>query len=87
MYPAGATPSYLHDLAGNVWEWTASLYRPYGYKPERPSGRGRERPARRFLECLRGGRALRVPLRASPRGVFVDVIGFRVVVSLADAGF
>jgi formylglycine-generating enzyme len=24
MYPEGATPNGIQDLAGNVWEWTAS---------------------------------------------------------------
>jgi formylglycine-generating enzyme required for sulfatase activity len=28
-YPAGATPSGVFDLAGNVWEWTESAYCPY----------------------------------------------------------
>ncbi len=33
-YPLGATPDSIHDLAGNVWEWTASRYAAYPYKPD-----------------------------------------------------
>ncbi|MGH7636871.1 MAG: bifunctional serine/threonine-protein kinase/formylglycine-generating enzyme family protein, partial [Gemmatimonadaceae bacterium] len=29
-YPEGRTPEGVHDLIGNVWEWTASAYRSYG---------------------------------------------------------
>jgi formylglycine-generating enzyme required for sulfatase activity len=26
LYPCGATPEGVEDIAGNVWEWTASWY-------------------------------------------------------------
>ncbi len=33
-YPQGATPDGIHDLAGSVWEWTASRYAVYPYNPD-----------------------------------------------------
>ena len=30
-YPDGASPCGALDMAGNVWEWTGSIYKPYPY--------------------------------------------------------
>jgi formylglycine-generating enzyme required for sulfatase activity len=49
--PAGATREGVHDLAGNVAEWTSSLYRPYPYDP----ADGREDPAAEGERVTRGG--------------------------------
>jgi formylglycine-generating enzyme required for sulfatase activity len=73
-FPQGATADGLHDLAGNVWEWTGSVYKPYLYHPQD----GREdtsNPAnKRFV--MRGGGWYNRPiyLRASPRYFTLPVI-------------
>lgn len=36
IYPTGTTPDGIHDLSGNIWEWTSSKYHdPYNTKEER----------------------------------------------------
>jgi formylglycine-generating enzyme required for sulfatase activity len=53
-FAPGATPKdQIHDLAGNVWEWTRSVYRNYPYEPD--DGReDMDNPAGKTL-VLRGG--------------------------------
>lgn len=50
-YPAGQSLYGALDLAGNVWEWTNSLYKPYPYKGED----GREDPSAPGERVVRGG--------------------------------
>jgi iron(II)-dependent oxidoreductase len=49
--PTGATPGGIHDLAGNVAEWTSTLYRPYPYRRDD----GREDLEARGERVTRGG--------------------------------
>jgi formylglycine-generating enzyme required for sulfatase activity len=51
-HPAGASPFGVLGMAGNVWQWVSSAYRPYPYRP----GDGREEPRDVTLERVtRGG--------------------------------
>jgi len=48
-FPAGASPYGVHDMSGNVWEWTSSLYERYP---------GNDTPAETYLSnyrTLKGG--------------------------------
>ena len=65
MKPAGTSPYGVHDMVGNLREWTSSQYRPYPYRKDD----GREAPDRTATRVVRGAShddgpdALRVTLR------------------------
>jgi formylglycine-generating enzyme required for sulfatase activity len=82
MYPEGATPQVVLDLAGNVWEWTADWWGNYAASAAKdPKG-----PEKGPRKAIRGGawyvnsRNLRVSYRddflADAR---YDGVGFRCV--------
>jgi formylglycine-generating enzyme required for sulfatase activity len=79
--PVGDSPYALTDMAGNVWEWTGSLYQPYPYD----AGDGREDPGADGDRAVRGGAYDEGPLLARcawRNGVQPDLrlanVGFRV---------
>lgn len=79
-YPTGVSPFGALDMAGNVWEWVGSLYKPYPYV----ATDGREDPAVPGRHVVRGGSWFLNPwdLRSSRRefgepGYRSAYIGFR----------
>ncbi|MCE7981452.1 MAG: hypothetical protein DYG89_09690 [Caldilinea sp. CFX5] len=51
VFAFSATPDGLHELAGNVYEWTTTLYRGYPYQ----AADGREDPNAEGRRVVRGG--------------------------------
>lgn len=81
-YPLGASPCGALDMAGNVWEWTSTAYKPYLYRAEG----GREGMSDNDLVVLRGGAYWspkeRCRVAARIRSWLNDrTYGFRVAVS------
>jgi formylglycine-generating enzyme required for sulfatase activity len=81
-YPSGASPYGAQEMAGNVLEWTSSVYKPYPYS----ASDGREQAESTENRVLRGGSWFINAgfSRAAYRGRYrwadlVDYLGFRLV--------
>jgi hypothetical protein len=81
--PAGDSPCGAADMAGNVWEWCSSLYKPYPYRADD----GRQDLTETVSRVLRGGswnsagNSAAAPVRDSDHPVSrSNFYGFRVVV-------
>lgn len=90
-YAAGASPFGCLDMAGNVWEWTSSLWgkewqKPdYGYPYDANDGRENEAAPETVWRVVRGGSWYNDArgVRCAARYYFDwgDALGFRVVTS------
>ena len=81
--PRGDSAEGVADMAGNVWEWTSSLYRPYPYNAQD----GREGPAVKGWRTLRGGSWINdmtiatATARLDGDFLFFSNVGFRCAIS------
>ena len=93
IFPADRTPEGVHDLGGNVWEWTSTQYRESNYR----ASDGREDPEKEGARVMRGAaydtvRTSKTHLlhcthrNAVDPAAHVDMIGFRVACGDVGSG-
>jgi formylglycine-generating enzyme required for sulfatase activity len=82
LFPSGASPYGVLDMAGNAAEWTSSVWLPYPYNKDA----GREDPEHKGLRTVRGGsydcpaREVRGAQRSGVNPQYgYDDVGMRVV--------
>ncbi len=86
-YPPGISPCGAQDMAGNVWEWTSSLFAPYPYMRddgrEDPSSTGNRGRMQRGGSWYGSAENARPAFRLTypSRGLNAD-IGFRLVLEV-----
>ncbi len=93
QYPKGDSPYGVRDMAGQVWEWTTSVYQPYPYDPRD----GRENLSAAAPRVGRGGSSSSTAegLTATSREIMSSsrqatghaYIGFRCVKSVEMIGY
>jgi len=88
MFPAGASPYGVLDMAGNVWEWCSGLYERYPYKSddgrENLNAPGEAHRVARGSSFIHNSKSVGCAYRlnAYPHELARD-LGFRVAVSSA----
>jgi formylglycine-generating enzyme required for sulfatase activity len=87
-YPSGTSPYGALDMAGNVWEWTSSIFKPYPYI----ASDGREQIESTGDRVLRGGswahlyKVARVAYRNDSQLNYLYVgSGFRVAYAVSSS--
>ncbi|MGB8645838.1 MAG: formylglycine-generating enzyme family protein, partial [Anaerolineae bacterium] len=83
--PQGDSPYGVSDMAGNVWEWCSSLYKPYPYqandgREDSEAGGARVVRSGSFAYDLSNARCAHRN-RADPDALYSD-IGFRIATSV-----